>query len=88
MYKNMFKYPEIDQFQLIQENKKDYKFIISMNGTFEKEEKLKSEFLNYLGKDANFEIEYVKEIPLLSSGKRRKIINNYLKNKSAHMTGH
>lgn len=88
MYKNMFKYPEIGQFQLIQENKKDYRFIISMNGTFEKEEKLKNEFLNYLGKDAKFDIEYVKEIPLLSSGKRRKIINNYLKNKSVHMTGH
>ena len=88
MYKNMFKYPEIDQFQLIQEGKKDYRFIISMKGIFEQEVKLKNEFLNYLGKDANFEIEYVKEIPLLSSGKRRKIINNYLKNKSAHMTGY
>lgn len=78
VYKNMFKYPEIDQYQLVQETKNDYRFIISMNGKFKREDELKKEFLKYLGPDANFEIEYVKEIPLLNSGKRRKILNNYI----------
>ena len=79
MYKNMFKYPDIDQYQLIQEDKKVYRFIISSKHKFEKENSLKNEFLTFLGNDAIFKIDYVKEIPLLSSGKRRKIVNNYIK---------
>jgi len=82
MYKNMFAYPEIDQYQLIQQSRKDYHFIISIKERFKKEESLKKEFLTYLGSDANFEIKYVDKIPLLASGKRRKIVNNYLKNKT------
>ena len=46
---------------------------------FKNEDKLKNEFLSFLGKDAVFEVSYVDEIPLLSSGKRRKIVNNYIK---------
>ncbi len=80
MYKNMHKYAEIEQYQLIQENKKHYRFVISINRNFEREEEIKQEFLDYLGCDAQFDIEYVDEIPLLSSGKRRMIVNNYLKN--------
>ena len=79
MYKNMFKYPEIDQYQLIQEDKKLYKFVISIKEKFNKEDVLKNEFLSYLGADAIFNIEFVNEIPLLNSGKRRKIVNNYIK---------
>ena len=79
MYKNMFKYPEIDQYQLIQEGQKEYRFVISMKEKFLKEKILTNEFLSYLGNDAIFKIEYVEEIPLLASGKRRKIVNNYLK---------
>lgn len=79
MYKNMFKYTEIDQYQLIQEDKKLYKFVISMKEKFKKEDVLKNEFLSYLGADAIFNIEYVDKIPLLASGKRRKIVNNYIK---------
>ena len=80
MYKNMFKYPEIDQYQLIQEDKKLDRFVISMKEAFKKEDILKNEFLSYIGTDATFKIEYVDEIPLLASGKRRKIVNNYIKN--------
>ena len=79
MYKNMFNYPEIDQYQLIQEDKKCYRFVISMKEKFKKEDVLKNEFLSYLGADAIFNIEYVDDIPLLASGKRRKIVNNYIK---------
>lgn len=80
MYKNMHKYTEIEQYQLIQENKKHYRFVISINKNFEREEEIKQEFIYYLGDDAEFDIEYVDEIPLLNSGKRRMIVNNYLKN--------
>lgn len=77
MYKNMWKYTEISQYQLIQAGEKDYLFKINCPTSFEKELELVSEFKEYLGQDANFQVEYVTEIPLLNSGKRRKTVNLY-----------
>lgn len=77
VYKNMWKYPEIDQYQLVQEGEKKYEFKISIKSNFLKEEQLISEFKNFLGNDADFTVQYIDEIPLLSSGKRKKIVNNY-----------
>ena len=79
VYKNMWKYTEIIQYQLIQEGKKEYKFKINIKGSFAREKELIREFKSYLGEDADFNIEYVSEIPLLASGKRKKIVNNYIK---------
>jgi phenylacetate-CoA ligase len=75
VYKNMWKYPEIIQYQLIQIDKTQYLFKINLEGTFKREEELIKEFKTYLGEEANFSIEYVNEIPLLASGKRKKIVN-------------
>jgi phenylacetate-CoA ligase len=75
VYKNMWSYPEIEQYQFIQVSNKDYTFKISMKDKFEREVELTNEFKVYLGEDANFKIEYVKEIPLLNSGKRKKVMN-------------
>lgn len=77
VYKNMWQYTEIIQYQLVQYGPKDYLFKINMEGTFTQEEKLVKEFKEYLGADANFKVEYVDEIPLLASGKRKKIANTY-----------
>lgn len=77
VYKNMWQYTEILQYQLVQYGPKDYLFKINMEGTFTQEEKLIQEFKQYLGADANFTVEYVDEIPLLASGKRKKIANTY-----------
>jgi phenylacetate-CoA ligase len=77
MYKNMWQYTEIRQYQLIQNGEKEYLFKINVGETFERETQLVEEFKAYLGDDAVFQIEYVKEIPLLDSGKRRKLVNNY-----------
>jgi phenylacetate-CoA ligase len=77
VYKNMWQYTEILQYQLVQYGAKDYLFKINMEGTFTQEEKLVQEFKQYLGADANFTVEYVDEIPLLASGKRKKIANTY-----------
>lgn len=79
VYKNMWQYTEIAQYQLIQEGEKEYTFKINAEGAFTKEARLVDEFREYLGKDAVFTVEYVSEIPLLDSGKRRKIVNNYAK---------
>lgn len=77
MYKNMWKYTEISQYQLIQTGEKDYLFKINCPNGFNKESQLVAEFKEYLGQDANFQVEYVTEIPLLNSGKRRKTVNLY-----------
>lgn len=77
MYKNMWKYTDIEQYQIIQTGVGEYTFKISMIGKLDevREKQLTNEFLEYLGKSAVFTIEYVDEIPLLDSGKRRKIVN-------------
>ena len=77
VYKNMWQYTEILQYQLVQYGAKDYLFKINMEGTFTKGNKLINEFKQYLGHDANFTVEFVDEIPLLASGKRKKIANTY-----------
>lgn len=79
VYKYMWQYTEIVQYQLIQYGEKDYLFKINKDKEFTKEKKLVEEFKEYLGQDANFTIEYVDEIPLLASGKRKKIANTYHK---------
>lgn len=79
MYKNMWQYPEITQYQLIQEDEKRYVFKVNAPENFQHEAKLMKEFKQYLGEEADFTIEYVKEIPLLSSGKRKKMVNNFKK---------
>lgn len=75
IYKNMWQYTEIEQYQFIQAGPKEYIFRISMDGRFGREENLKQEFVSYLGDDADFRVEYVAEIPLLASGKRKKVVN-------------
>lgn len=77
VYKNMWQYTEIDQYQLIQEGAKKYRFKINTQSEFTREKQLVDEFKTFLGKDSDFRIEYVSEIPLLASGKRKKIVNNY-----------
>ena len=80
MYKNMWKYNEIEQYQLIQNGEKSYEFKINCSRGFTKEKQLVKEFKSYLGSDANFLVTYVDGIPLLNSGKHRKTVNLYRKN--------
>ncbi len=79
VYKNMWKYPEIVQYQLIQEGEKQYRFKINANGPLHRDAELINDFKLYLGPDAEIAIEYVSEVPLLASGKRKKIVNLYKK---------
>ncbi|MGJ5642077.1 CoF synthetase [Formosa sp. S-31] len=74
---NMWKYRELKQFQFEQYGHKDYKFKLNPIKNFTKEKEIIEEFKGYLGEDANISLEYVNEIPLLSSGKRSLIINTY-----------
>ena len=71
----MSEYGEITQVQLIQKEKK-YTFRINTSGnTFKKESEFLAHYQQFLGADAQISVEYVDEIPVLQSGKRKLIVN-------------
>jgi phenylacetate-CoA ligase len=69
------KYPLIKQCQLIQKEAKKYVVMLISEADFNREAELLKEFKTYLGSDAEMEVEYVNDIPLLASGKRRVMVN-------------
>ncbi len=79
---NIVEYKGVIQGQLIQEQQKVYRLKLNTTEAFNDEEAVLLEFKGYLGSDADIKIEYVNEIPLLASGKRKATINNYLTTKS------
>ncbi|NMH88217.1 phenylacetate--CoA ligase family protein [Flavivirga algicola] len=76
---NVVEYDGIIQGQLIQEEEKEYTLKLNVTNNFNQESNVIKEFKGYLGHDAVIKILYINEIPLLSSGKRKATINNYLK---------
>ncbi len=71
----MWKYTELTQYQFIQASKTCYLFKLNCGTPFTRATELISDFKNIFGTDAVIEIEYVNEIPLLNSGKRKKVMN-------------
>lgn len=75
-------FPDIIQFQFVQNGQKNYKIVLNTGGgksSLKHSDELVAKLKTYLGEDAEFTFEYVDEVPVLSSGKRRYIINNYTK---------
>ena len=72
-------YPEIKQFQFVQEGRAEYRINLVVNKPLEKESKIIEHFKNFLGMDAEIVISYMEEIPPLKSGKRRLILNTFKK---------
>ena len=76
----LWRFEELKQYQFIQNDVNDY--IVKLNvkqQTFNREKELLDALKHYIGEDANIKVEYVEEIPLLASGKRKQVINNYKK---------
>lgn len=71
----MWKYTELSQYQFIQTGKTDYLFKLNCSQQFGRELELISDFKNIFGKNSIITVEYVDEIPLLNSGKRKKVMN-------------
>ncbi len=69
-------YGNYKQFQLVQKGIKDYEINLNTD-TKVKEEQMVLEYKGYFGQDANINIKYVDDIPLLNSGKRREVVNEY-----------
>ncbi len=79
MPKEVFLNKDISQWQFIQKTEREYLLKISMadgSGTLD-EGPIIDGMKGILGKDALILIEYVDEIPVLNSGKRRVIINEW-----------
>jgi len=74
----MKKYIGINQFQFIQEGKKDYMLKLNVDQTYKSEKRILKELRTIFGLDCRLTILYVNEIPPLYSGKRRYVVNNHL----------
>lgn len=72
---HILKYPHIKQYQFIQECRKKYRIKLNVSTEFDSAENIKLEFKEHLGADAEIQLDYVEDIPLLSSGKRKFVIN-------------
>ena len=74
-------YNLLKQYQFIQQDEKEYEVKLNLQGdNFQFENELIVDIKSDFGDDANVTITYVDEIPALASGKRKKVINNYIKN--------
>ena len=73
-------YHLIKQYQFIQVGQKEYVVKLNLDGDFDHKKELVSSFKSLLGDDAEINIEFVDEIPVLSSGKRKKVMNTFNQN--------
>ncbi|MFE1242847.1 hypothetical protein ACFW35_01850 [Fictibacillus sp. NPDC058756] len=72
---NFWSFPEIQQYQFIQETETQYTIKVNVDGFFEREHELKNLLLKLLGLESEITIQKVDEIPVMASGKRKYIIN-------------
>ncbi len=74
---HILKYPHIKQYQFIQESEKKYVIKLNVSPEFHSSEPIVMEFKKHLGTDAEIQLDFVDDIPLLSSGKRKFVINKW-----------
>lgn len=71
-------YPSILQWQFIQKNKNTYNLkIVLKDGTQLNQNEIANLLKESFGQDANITFEYVRDIPVLSSGKRKPVVCEY-----------
>lgn len=77
------KYPEVLQLQFIQIDKASYSIKLNIDSEFLRAEELVQEVQSLTGRTAHISVEYVDEIPLLNS-KKRKITRNLYTEQASH----
>ncbi|MDY5621462.1 MAG: hypothetical protein SPF43_00400 [Bacteroidales bacterium] len=78
---NMWKFIELKQYQFIQTGKTNFKIkIVCDSNPYTRESELIADIKNLVGKEANIDLIYEENIPLLKSGKRKYVINEMQKN--------
>lgn len=73
----MWSFPDIRQFQIVQTGKKEYKLRLNLPEEFNRKDELIAMLHKLVGGDAEFKLDIVEEIPVLASGKRRYIVNEW-----------
>jgi len=73
----LWEFSEVKQFQFIQDDKDKYTIKINIEGDFTRRNEMEEMLITILGKDAKLNVEFVDEIPVLASGKRNYIVNEY-----------
>lgn len=74
----LWSFTDIRQFQFIQEKKGRYHVVINPEKEFTREQELIDTMRTLVGNEAEVTVSYVSEIPILSSGKRKYIVNKQL----------
>lgn len=72
---SFWNFPELKQFQFIQEGTRSYKVVLNIREQFNRQEELMDTLKSILGENAKITFEVVEDIPTLNSGKRKYIIN-------------
>src|SRR5690606_9962439 len=77
---HILQYKGIDQFQFIEEENGDYiiKLKVLPSYNYKDGERIYNQYEGYFGEGAVIQLEYVDDIPLLPSGKRKLVINKRL----------
>ena len=75
----MWRYTDVIQFQLIQTGEAEYNLKLNVDKNFQKETDLLKTLKEILGETARIHIQKVDEVPVLASGKRRYIVNEWVK---------
>ena len=73
----MNEYVDVRQYQLIQTGQGAYTVRLNAPQDVARDERIAADFRRELGSRAQLTIEHTDEIPLLASGKRRRIISNW-----------
>lgn len=67
----------IEQFQFVEEENGEYTIKLKVSSKYDRndEGRIRNQYLEYFGEDAIIHVEYVEDIPLLPSGKRKLVVN-------------
>lgn len=74
----LWSFTDIRQFQFIQKGVAAYHIVVNPEENFTRERELIDALRSMVGNDAQVTVSYVSEIPILSSGKRKYIVNESL----------
>lgn len=67
----------IEQFQFVEEENGEYTIKLKVSSKYDRndEGRIRNQYLEFFGEDAIIHVEYVEDIPLLPSGKRKLVVN-------------
>lgn len=73
----MWEYSDLLQWQFVQHDINNYDMKLNCTThVYHREAEMLKDIKSFVGTDANIKVTYVDEIPLLSSGKRKSVLNN------------